>query len=152
MGTPILPDGTDYEDGNECAQCVNTLFGGKTPLYVKAIFQGIELCPGTPSAPDVPTFILAQNPVKNCEWFVILDRPEGSWYCVWDIDNGGPGLRSKLEVTLDAAPGFLGKSNSKCTAGFENFWDIGTCSWLMNGTGVVRWGINVDEAAYLAQF
>jgi len=79
MGIPI--EYPDYPEGDECALCVDVLFGGVTPEFVIAIVQGLEKCLPYPAwAPEPPngTFKLTQT--APCTWqFTRADTVSFIW-------------------------------------------------------------------------
>lgn len=62
----IDPENTDYEPGDACPECVDSLFGGITPKYVEIDVSGLRRCPIAHVDPPDGTFLLTQN--QPCQW------------------------------------------------------------------------------------
>jgi len=76
MGTD--PDNDDYDDGLECAVCVDILFDGKTPKYVEVDMSGVLKCPVSIGEPPNGTTLLTQTEV--CKWVGMTGTDTFEWH------------------------------------------------------------------------
>lgn len=81
MGTD--PETDDYEEGAECALCVDALFDGVTPKYVEVDVSGITKCPIAPNDPPNGTFLLTQT--AACRWQFLTDDFVAF---IWELNAG----------------------------------------------------------------
>lgn len=144
MGTPSDPDEPEYEPGNECAVCVEELFDGKTPEFVRAKFEGLVPYPGEDPPPEMPEFILEQDAVDHCKWIADFWDNGNLWVVSWHINDPDPEWNSRLTLAITGVPLFWGKSDDTCVAGFENEYNGEVGFWTKGGTGCVTWGPEIE--------
>lgn len=148
MGTPSDPTEPDYEDGGECAVCVDVIFNGHTPKYIRARFEGIIECPGVPPFDVMDELILKQTAENSCFYHVHGFVNGTRWDCDYHCHSVNPASRSLLTLQRDGVPVFSSRSTSSCMISFANQNTCVVPEIGREGTGAITWGPDIDEDAY----
>lgn len=65
------PENDNFEIGNRCGFCEDSIFGGSTPKWVEAHFVNIAKCPLGIGTPPNQVFLLEQT-AAPCFWRVVI--------------------------------------------------------------------------------
>lgn len=136
MGENI--DDCPYASGASCGVCSASLFGGQTPLYVRASFTDIESCPGGSGKDWNGAFLLTQNAVLPCIWIV----DTGDALITYQLTpQPGLGIREHVGLKRDIFFDILGVA---CGDEFaNNFVTCGPINGARFGTGIITWGCSI---------
>jgi hypothetical protein len=82
MGLPT-PDPSD--SGDDCTVCDGVLWSpGMSPAFVKATVHGIQKCPRAPTAAPDGLFVLPQDELDACIYYVEISP----YILEWDLGSG----------------------------------------------------------------
>jgi len=122
----------EIEYGDDCLACYDA---DKTPKYIYASFEGIDLCPGQPGgftgSPN-KTFKLTQDPLNACMW---VQGDITKWHCIYTAKNNG---NSVLYLAWTFWIYFAANQVGHCLTTFTNTaWCGGPQFMGTNGIGLI---------------
>ncbi len=129
------PDDPDYEAGDPCIACEDSLFGGVTPKYVWLHLQGMQACPLQTFFTPNGSFRL-QKILGICEWRAFIT---GSHFAVWQIS---PVSRMVVQEQGTGLPHFRYINGlATCEDSFSNQQVVcGGINMSIGGTALITWG------------
>lgn len=144
MGHPVKPHDDEYQEGDECPECNNVIFHGRTPKHMKALFSGIVSCGEAPPTGIILPCWLFQDDIVPCVWqgWSRDDRFFADYAC--NLDN----RFSTLSLFGPGGDLFFGWIESLCVTSFSNSFLCSENDDYEGGSGSVRWGLKVDEEMF----
>jgi hypothetical protein len=152
MGDPI-PKDTEW--GGDCAGCEGSCFdAGETPKYMGIVLTGVIPCGLTPDAiPNGHLFIMIQSGSNFCDWSLqaIFD---GHYYEIY-LYLHETYHRMSIEFFMDFYYSIfvVPYQSAACQISIANRYTVCGVPGVggANGSCELKWGPDINEAAYLAQ-